>query len=79
MRYVVFALFAVVPVLLWPTPWTLLGVLALGLPFALALIGDNDKPRETDPAIWDKDPVVLKARLAAAMDQWRARRRGGAA
>lgn len=77
MRYLAFAALVLVPVVFWPTPWTLIAVLALGLPVAVAMLGE-EKPNELNPAIWDKDPAVRKARLAAAMDQWQARRdRGG--
>lgn len=77
MRYLAFAALVVLPVVIWPTPWTLIAVLALGLPLAVAMIGDEG-PSEFNPDVWDKDPAVRKARLAAAMDQWQTWRDRGA-
>lgn len=72
MRYVVFAVFVILPLVIWPSLWTFLAVLALGLPVAFQLMPE-EKPRETDPALWSPDPEVRAERYAAAFAAWKQR------
>ena len=70
MRYVVFVVFAVLPLVLWPTIWTFFVVMALGIPTALALM-PPEKPSELDPALWHSDPAIRAERYTAALADWK--------
>jgi hypothetical protein len=70
MRYLPVIALVVVPLVVWPSIWTLFAVLGLALPVALELTPE-EPPRETDPAIWSPDIRVRSERLAAAKAKWK--------
>jgi hypothetical protein len=72
MRYVPFLALVVLPLVLLPSIQTLLAVLTIGLPTAVALIPEK-KPTELNPAIWHPDAAVRGARLVAAVAEWKRR------
>jgi len=70
MRYLPFIALCALPLVLWPSPLTLVLVLLVGLRAAIWLAGE-ERPDELDPAIWHSDPAVRDQRLGEAMDHWR--------
>jgi hypothetical protein len=70
MRYVPLVLLVIVPIVIWPTIWTVLIVLGLALPAAVRLIPE-EAPSELDPALWHSDPAVRAERYATALSAWK--------
>lgn len=72
MRYVVFAVFTVLPLVIWPSIWTFFLVLGIGVPVAIQLMPE-EKPSELDPALWSPNPEIHAERYAAALAAWKQR------